>query len=157
LFSDLFFQFQIPGFKNMHGAIVLQHPVKASLRFAVSLLLSHMIVATVVYATAMPLPVKLVLFMLIAMSLFYYLARDALLLLPGSWREISLDQEGVSVVTRDGSICPGQIANQTVVSPYFVALCVKLEGHRLLVSRVIFPDAMSPGAFREFCVRLKFA
>jgi hypothetical protein len=141
----------------MPSAAVLQHPVKSSLRFAVLLLVLHMIAATVVYATAMPLPVKLVMLLLISLSLFYYLARDVLLLFPDSWREISLHQNGVSVIARDGSSFLGQVANKTVVSPYFVVLCVRLEGHRLLVSRVIFPDAMSTGAFREFCVHLKFA
>lgn len=141
----------------MPSAAVLQYPVKSSLRFAVLLLVLHMIAATVVYATAMPLPVKLVMLLLISLSLFYYLARDVLLLFPDSWREISLDQNGVSVIARDGSSFLGQVANKTVVSPYFVVLCVRLEGHRLLVSRVIFPDAMSTGAFREFCVHLKFA
>jgi hypothetical protein len=141
----------------MLSAVVLQHPVKPSLRFAVSLLLLHIIAATVVYATAMPLPVKLVMLPLISLSLFYYLARDVLLLFPDSWREISLDQNGVSVIVRDGSSFLGQVANKTVVSPYFVVLCVRLEGHRLMVSRVIFPDAMSTGAFREFCIHLKFA
>jgi hypothetical protein len=157
LFPDLFFQFQIPDLKKMPGAAVLQHPVRPSLRFAVTLLLLHMIVATVVYATAMPLPVELVMLFLISLSLVYYLARDVLLLFTNSWHEISLDQNGVSVVARDGSICHGRVANMTVVSPYFVVLCVKLEGRRLLVSRVIFPDAMSTGAFRELCVQLKFA
>jgi hypothetical protein len=141
----------------MPSAAVLQHPIKSSLRFAVLLLVLHMIAATVVYATAMPLPVKLVMLLLISLSLFYYLARNVLLLFPDSWREISLDQNGVSVIARDGSSFLGQVANKTVVSPYFVVLCVRLEGHRLLVSRVIFPDAMSTGAFREFCVHLKFA
>jgi hypothetical protein len=141
----------------MPSAVVLQHPVKPSLRFAVSLLLLHMIVATVVYATAMPLPVKLVMLLLISLSLCYYLARDVLLFFPDSWREISFDQNGLSVIARDGSSFFGQVANKTVISPYFVVLCVRLEGHRLLVSRVIFPDAMSTGAFREFCVHLKFA
>src|ERR1019366_6966450 len=116
----------------MLSAVVLQHPVKPSLRFAVSLLLLHIIAATVVYATAMPLPVKLVMLPLISLSLFYYLARDVLLLFPDSWREISLDQNGVSVIVRDGSSFLGQVANKTVVSPYFVVLCVRLEGHRLM-------------------------
>jgi hypothetical protein len=141
----------------MPSAVALQHPLKPSLRFAVFLLMLHMIVATAVYATAMPLPVKLVMLVLIFMSLLYYLARDVLLFFLDSWREISLDQNGVSVITRDGSSFLGQVANTTVVCPYFVVLCVKLEGHRLMVSRVIFPDAMSKGAFREFCVHLKFA
>jgi hypothetical protein len=141
----------------MPTAIVLHHPFKPSLRFAVLLLMLHMMVTTAVYATAMPLPVKLVMFLLIFMILFYYFVRDVLLLLPNSWREISLDQHSVKVISRDGSNLLGQVANKTVVSPHFVVLCVKLEGHLLLVTRVIFPDAMSAGAFREFCVHLKFA
>jgi hypothetical protein len=105
----------------------------------------------------MPLPVKLMILLLIFLSLFYYLVRDVLLLLPDSWRDISLGQDGVSVISRDGSSFFGKVANKTVVSPYFVVLCVRLEGHRLVASRVLFPDAMDAGVFREFCVRLKFA
>ena len=141
----------------MPGALVLQYSVKPSLRFAVSLLLLHMAAAAVVYATDIPWPVKLAMLMLIILSLAYYLARDALLLLGDSWREISIDQKDVSVVTRDGAGFLGQVANGSFVSPYFVVLCVKPEGRCLLVSRVIFPDAISAGAFRELCVYLKFA
>lgn len=141
----------------MFSAVVLQHPIKPSQRFAVSLLLLHVVAAIVVCVTAMPLPPKLAMLLLISVSLFYYLARDALLFLPDSWREISLEQNAVSVITRDGSSVVGHVANQTVVSPYFIVLCVRLEGHRMMVSRVIFPDAMGPGAFRELCVHLKFA
>lgn len=116
-----------------------------------------MIATAAVYATVMPLPVKLVILLPIAVSLIYYLARDVLLLLPGSWREISLSPDGVSVIARDGSGFFGQVSTNTVVSPYFVVLCVRLEGHRLLVSRVIFPDTLNPDVFRELCVRLKFS
>jgi hypothetical protein len=141
----------------MASPVVLQHAVKPSLRFAVSLLLLHLAATVVVYATAMPLPAKLALFMLIFLGLSYYLARDVLLLLPDSWREISLDHEGVSIVARDGNRLLGRVAHKTVVSPYLVLLCVKLEGHRLLVCRVLFPDALGTGAFRELCVYLRFA
>jgi len=140
----------------MPGTAVLQYPVKPSLRFAVSLLLLHAMVAIVVYATDMALPAKLVMFLLVALSLVYYLLRDALLLFPDSWRDISLDQSDISVSARNGSGFIGQVANNTVVSPYFVVLCVKLAGHHRLVSRVIFPDSMGEGAFRELCVQLRF-
>ena len=141
----------------MISGVVLQQPVMPSLRFALLLLSLHMIAATVVYMTVMPLSAKLVILLLIALDIIYYLARDVLLLLPGSWREISLSQDGVSVIARDGSGFLGQVTNNTVVSPYFVVLCMRLEGHRLLTSRVIFPDALNSDAFRELCVRLKFA
>lgn len=141
----------------MPGSLIWQHTVNPSLRFAVSFLLLHSMAAAVLYATAITWPARLVMLALIILSLVYYLARDALLLLRDSWHEIALDQNDVSVVTRDGTSFSGQIANATFVSPYFVVLCVKPEQKRFQVSRVIFPDAMSTGAFRELCVHLKYA
>ena len=131
--------------------------IKFSLHFCMLLLLLHMMAATAVYLTAMPQEARLAMLLLISLSLIYYLARDAFLLLPDSWCEITLDQGGVAVVTRDGSKLFGRFAKESTVSSFLVVLCVKLDGHRLPVSRVIFPDALSAGAFREFCVRLKFA
>ena len=130
--------------------------IKPSPRFAISLLFIHAAVATVVYLTTLPLPARLALLLLVTLSLFYHLARDVLLFLPNSWREVTLDPGKQSVVTRDGSRSPFRIANKTIVSPYFIVLRVSLEGHRLPASRVIFPDALATGEFRELCVRLRF-
>lgn len=141
----------------MSSAAVFQHQVVSSLRFALSLLALHMMAALVVIVTALPWPARLAMLLLIILSLAYYLARDVLLLLPDSWRDISLDQKNVSIATRDGTVFMGQVSNKTFVSPYFVVLCVKPEENRLLVSRVIFPDAISAGAFREMCVHLRYA
>jgi hypothetical protein len=141
----------------MNNGVVFHQLVKPSLHYAGSIIILHILAAIVVYATALPLLIKLGALLLIFLSLLYYVARDVALLLPGSWCEISLNQNGVAIIARDGSRFLGQVTNNTVVSPYFVVLCVRLEGHRLLTARVIFPDALSTGAFREFCVRLKFA
>lgn len=121
------------------------------------LLLSHAMVASVVYATLMPPVVKLAMLTWILFSLFFYLARDALLLLPGSWRDISIDQGSVCVVTHGGSDLSGQIIGSTIVSPYFAVVRVMLQGHRLPVSRAIFPDSLDTGEYRELCVRLRFS
>ena len=131
--------------------------IKPSPRFAMLLLLFHLIVAIVVYAAAMPLAVKLATIGLIFLSLFYYLVRDILMLLPDSWCDIALDKNSVSVVSRDGSSFLGQVANKTMVSPYFVVLRIKSDSYRLPVSRVMFPHALGADAFRDLCVRLKFA
>lgn len=131
--------------------------IKRSLCFAALLLFIHTTVAAVMYLTAIPLPVRLALLLLITLSLFYHLARDVLLILPNSWCEVMFLPGERSIVTRDGSGFPFRIANKTFVNPYFVVLRVTLEGHRLPVSRVIFPDALAAGEFRELCVRLKFA
>lgn len=131
--------------------------IKPSPRFAMLLLLFHSIVAIAVYATAMPLAARLAVILLVFLSLLYYLARDALLLLPGSWCDIALNQDSVSVVSGNGSGFSGQVANKTIVSPHFIVLRIKPDNHLLPVSRVIFPDALGAEAFRDLCVRLKFA
>lgn len=130
--------------------------IKPSPRFALLLLLSHTIAAMAVYATAIPLTARLAMILLILLSLFYYLARDALLLLPGSWCDIVLEQNNVSVISRGGSSSLGKVASKTMISPYFVVLRIRFDSHRLLVSRVIFPDALNPDKFRDLCVRLRF-
>ena len=141
----------------MPSTIALQFPIKPSPRFAVTLLLLHMMAVAAVYATDIPWMAKLAMFALILLSLVFYLARDVLLLLPYSWCDISLDRREVSVVTRDGAVSMGRVANKTFVSPYLIVLCIKREGQRPSLSRVIFPDAMPAGAFRALCVHLRFA
>lgn len=131
--------------------------IKPSLRFAALLLFLHGVVGIVVCLTAISLPASLALLLLVTLSLFFHLARDALLLLPGSWCEVALAPGEQSVVTRDGSRSPFRITNKTFVNPYFIVLCVSLEGRLLPASRVIFPDALAPGEFRALCVLLKFA
>ena len=131
--------------------------IKPSPIFAVLLLFMHTTAAIAVYLTAIPLQAMLALILLVASSLTYHLARDVLLRLPNSWREVTLVQGGVSVVAQDGSGFLGQIENRTTVSPYVIVLRVRLEGRRQAVTRVIFPDALDAGAFRELCVQLKFS
>lgn len=129
--------------------------IKPSPIFAALLLFIHTTVAIVVYLTALPPPAALAFYLLITLSLIYHLTRDVLLLLPNSWREVTLDPDGLSVLARDGSVLFGQLESNTIVSPYFLMLRVRLEGRRLLVTRVVFPDALDAGAFRELCVKLK--
>lgn len=131
--------------------------IRPSLRHAMWLSLLHAIGAVVIYAAGMPLAGMLVIQILILLSMIHYLLRDALLLYPGSWREISFDHGRVLVVTKGDSGFSGQIACKTTVSPYFIVLSVGLEGCRLPVTRTIFPDSLGAGEFRELCVCLRFS
>lgn len=130
--------------------------IKPSPCLALLLLLSHTIAASVVGVTAVPWAVKLAAFLLVVLSLSYYLVRDVLMIFPTTWREFSLEQGNVSIVVRGGPELAGEIVSGTVVSPYFVILRVGLKGCRRQVSRIIFPDATGRDAFRELCVYLKF-
>lgn len=131
--------------------------IRPSLRLALLLLLSHATAATVVCVTTLPLAARLAMLVLILSSLIYYLARDILLLLPDSWCKISLDQDSVLLATRNGLDLIGKVMGKTTVSPYFIVLCVRLEGKRLPVYRTIFRDALDAGAYRELCVRLRYS
>jgi hypothetical protein len=126
-------------------------------RFAILLLLLHTMAATLVHATDMPTQFRLAMLLFILLSLVYYQARDVFRVLPYSWSEFSVDQGSVAVVTRDGTKLLGRLANESIVSPYFILLHIRQEGRYLPVSRVIFPDALQAGTFRELCVRLKFS
>lgn len=131
--------------------------IKPSVFLAALLSLFHGLAAAVVYVTDMPMAAKLALLPMIALDLAYYMARDVMRLLPYSWRNISLDENGVVISTRDGSSLAGTVMKGVFVSPYFIVLRVSLPGHRLASARVIFSDALSADKFRELCVHLRHA
>ena len=130
--------------------------IKPSPTYAALLLLMHATAAIIVYITEIPLSAAITIFLLIASSLIYHIARDVLLLLPNSWCEFVFVAGGLSAVTRDGSIINCQLKNKPTVSPYFIVLRVGIAGKYLGSARVIFPDMLDEGLFRELCVQLKF-
>jgi len=130
--------------------------IKPSRIFAALLLFTHAAAALATYLAAVPLTVRLAVFLLIGSSLIYHVARDALLLLPDSWGDVTHAAGGLSIATREGKVFFGRLENRIMVSPYFIVLRVKIEGRHLPVSRVIFPDAMEAGEFRKLCVQLKY-
>ncbi len=131
--------------------------IKPSPCLAVLLLLFHAMAAAVVSLTEIQPLVRLALLLAILSSLSYYLARDALLLLPGSWREITPDLDGVSVITKNGSTFTGEVSGQTSVIPCFIVLRTRPEGRHFPISRTIFPDMLGRDEFRELRVQLRFA
>lgn len=131
------------------------HP---SPRLFVLLLSSHLIAVLALCVGAMPPLVRLALLLPVLASLAFHLARDALLMLSASWRSLSVGEAGAATIAaRDGSVLTGQVADGSVVTPWFVVLRIRPEGKRRSVARVIFPDAVGGDAFRELCVRLRYA
>lgn len=128
------------------------HP---SPRFVFLLLFSHSLAAAVASSIVLSFPIKVVISLLVLVSLFWHLARDALLLLPNSWCELSLNQGELSIVRRDATVLVGKVSGGSVVCPYFVLLHIRQEGKRWSLSRVIFPDALERDVFRDLCVRLR--
>lgn len=125
-------------------------------RYLVGLLLFlHLGSEMAVTMTSLAWTVKWILFVMIALSLLYYLQRDVGLRLTQSWREIMLNRDGVFIGLQGNLISKGQLLNTSAVFSYLVILLVKLDGHRFNAARVIFRDALQPKAFRELCVYLK--
>lgn len=131
--------------------------IRFSPRLGLLLLFLHVTAALIVSVTAVPLIFKVAAILMVASSLAYYLARDVFMFLPASWHEILFEQNGVKVSTRDRSSFRAMVANSAIVNPYCIVLRVGLGGRHPLVSRVIFPDSLSPGEFRKLCIGLKFA
>ncbi len=138
-------------------SLTWQSAVKPSRYFAVLLLTLHLGSVLVVYLTSIILIAKSVMWLLIASSLCYHMMRDVGLRLPFSWREISLTQNEVTIVTQDGSKLTGLLSDKSVVFGGFVILLVKLEGRYFTVARVIFRDALTPEIFRQLCVYLRLS
>lgn len=131
--------------------------IKPSRYFALLLLALHSLTLCSVWLTNLAVLPQLGLSLLVLLSLLYHLNRHVLLLGKQSWRAFSLDKLRVAVMTRGGEELLGSVLNQTVVTPYFVLLRVKLEEHRVPVSQIICCDALQTDAFRELRVRLRFA
>lgn len=128
--------------------------IKPSKCFALLLLALHLLALCSVWLTNLVVLQQLGLSLLVLLSLFYHLNR--LLLGKQSWRAFSLDKLRVVVITRGGEEWGGSVLKQTVVTPYFVLLHVKLEQRRAPVSQIICRDALQTDAFRELRVRLRF-
>lgn len=130
--------------------------IKPSRYFTGVLLALHLGGATVVYLTSIWWVAKFIMWLLIVVSLIYYVMRDVALRFPSSWREISLNQNDVTIITQNDSKLTGLLSDKSMVSGKFVILRMRLEGRYFTVARVIFRDALNPGMFRQLCVCLRF-
>lgn len=129
---------------------------KPSRYFTAILLVLHLGGAIVVCLSNILWTAKFIMWFLIALSLIYYVMRDFELGFSSSWREISLNQNNVTIITQDGSKLTGQLSDKSVVLGKFVILLVRLDGCYFTVARVIFRDALNPEMFRQLCVCLRF-
>lgn len=129
--------------------------IKPSGAFVLLLISMHLLVILSVCLTNLMLWARLGLSVAILISLFHQLYRHAWA--RQSWRTFSLDKKTVVVNTLGGDQVSGELTHQTVITPYCVVLCARLDGFRLPVCQVIFRDAMQADAFRELRVRLKFS
>ncbi|MDZ4202676.1 MAG: protein YgfX [Gallionella sp.] len=131
--------------------------INSSFQLAGLLVAVHAVALIVLYLTDIPLLLRISLCLLTLVSLAYYLARDALLLLSHSWREVSFHGAELSVTERGHAHFSGTLAGDTVVTPYFILLGCLPHGRRFPIFRVIGADALGKEEFRQMCVVLRMA
>jgi toxin CptA len=101
-------------------------------------------------------PAKAALVLILVCSLFYYLCRDAWLLLPASHVAIQLEGSNIILATRGEDELKGQVLRDSVVTPVLTVLNVSVQGMKSTRSVVVFPDSMDKERFRELRVLLKW-
>lgn len=129
--------------------------IKPSRIFVLLLIALHLLTILSVCVTDLELWARLGLSATILISLIHQLYRHAWA--KQSWRSFSLDKRSVVINTRGGDELNGEVAQGTVVTAHCVMLCARMDGYRLPVCQVIFPDAMQVDAFRELRVHLRFS
>ncbi len=127
--------------------------LKPSRTYALMLLAVHLAAAITIFLTNLPAWARICLVLLIAVSLLHQWHQY----MHASWQNFSLEQGRLRIMTRAGFEAMGTVLDRSVVIPFCVVLCAKLDGARLPVCQMIFKDALQKDAHRELRIRLKYA
>lgn len=131
--------------------------LKPSFRFGLWLVLMHGLTFGVLWFLSLPGWLAALLGMSLIVSAIYYLMRDVLGNLPGSWQSLAWQGERLVVKQHNGQQLAGMPARESVVCRHFVVLGLRTATARLTRWRVIFPDALDPESFRRLVVALTFS
>ena len=116
-------------------------------------------VSATLIVVSMPLVlwVKLIGCFVIPTSTAYFIARDALLLLPWSWQGIELNAKGeLFFFAKDGAKRKAMIETTSFVTAYMMLLNITLETNRWRRHAVILTDSADSEEFRKFRVWLRW-
>ena len=116
-------------------------------------------VSATLIVVSMPLVlwVKLIGCFVIPTSTAYFIARDALLVLPWSWQSIELNAKGeLFFFTKDGAKRKARVETTSFVAAYMTLLNITLEASRWCRHAVILTDSADSEEFRKFRVWLRW-
>ena len=112
---------------------LLPSPLLLGLLLAVATICS-----LVLLLIAIDLWVKLTLFLAIILSTSYFVARDALLLLPWSWQSIVVDNKGTMTITnKQQQFIDSPLSSTTSIHQYLTILNFKKAGFKLALPPAI--------------------
>jgi len=106
---------------------------------------------------ALPVAVKIIITLLLAGSLYYYLRRDAWLASPQSVVMLYLTGRNRCKIEACAKKSTNTIIDaSTFVAPYMIVLCLKMERAHRYRTIVILPDSIDADSFRRLRVWLKW-
>jgi len=123
-------------------------------------ILSLATLLSLVVIICMPLSTgfKALLIVLVLSSTTFYIARDALGLLLGSWVALEIDaQDQFLLITRNGVRYQVIVLPESLVASYLIVLQLKLKKQFWRKSLVLLPDSANPDDLRRLRVWLKWA
>lgn len=116
----------------------------------------HIIAIVALAFVPMPETAFALLLMVLILSAVYYLLRDALLILPGAWIALRLEDERIVLFSRNGGEVAGRLLRSSVIMPHILILNIAVSGRSWKQSVVLMPDSMDAEPFRQLRVALKW-
>lgn len=131
--------------------------LRPSRQLAALLSLAHCTAAGVFWPLALPVAVKILITLLLAGSLYYYLRRYAWLVSPQSIVSLHLTGRNACRIRMGTSeYFNTTIDASTFVASYMTVLCLKMEQAYRYRTVVILPDSIEPDNFRQLRVWLRW-
>lgn len=131
--------------------------LQSSYRLVTILCLAHLITAGFLWPLALPLEIKAIIFVLLIISLLYYLRKDALLSANDAVIALQLKEDMRCIVTtRSGQSIACRILGSTFVAPYLTVMNLQPAGKFFMRSVVILPDSIKEEEFRRLRVWLRW-
>jgi toxin CptA len=129
---------------------------RSSWYLAALLIAVHLSAIFALVPLVLPVWSRMALVLVLALNFLYLLRRDILLDLPTSCIGLSLEKEGVEILTRNGARLPCKVLNSSLVTPAITVVKILPQGARLARSAVILPDSLDAEAFRQLRIWLKW-
>ncbi len=131
--------------------------LKPSRQLFAALVLAGVSATLIVMSMPLVLWIKLIGCFVIVTGTAYFVARDALLVLPWSWQGIELNAKGeLFFFTQDGAKRKARVEITSFVAAYMTLLNITLEASRWGRHAVILTDSADSEEFRKFRVWLRW-
>lgn len=131
--------------------MLVQHiPISPSVRLAIALCAVHLVAAGLLWIVPIPVLGKGAFTLAIAVSLVYFLARDAALHAANAIVALELkDGGGISFHTRDGGWADCELSGSSYVSPRLTIVNLRPRGKGRTRRVILVPDNVDPRDFRR--------